>query len=42
VEARRPVSEIADRLNHTPRRCLGYRTPREVFQEHLAAPIGPP
>ena len=25
-----------------PRRCLGYRTPREVFQEHLAAPTGPP
>ena len=25
-----------------PRRCLGYRTPREVFQEHLAAQTGPP
>ena len=25
-----------------PRRCLGYRTPREVFREHLAAPTGPP
>ena len=32
----------ADRLNGTPRRCLGYRTPREAFQEHLAALPGPP
>jgi IS30 family transposase len=30
------------RLNDTPRRCLGYCTPREVFREHLAAPTGPP
>ncbi len=37
-----PLRRLADRLNHTPRRCLGYRTPREVFQEHLAAPDGPP
>ena len=38
----RPLRRLADRLNDTPRRCLGYRTPREVFQEHLAAPTGPP
>jgi IS30 family transposase len=37
-----PLRRLADRLNHTPRRCLGYRTPREVFQEHLAAATGPP
>jgi IS30 family transposase len=37
-----PLGRLADRLNGTPRRCLGYRTPREVFQEHLAAPTGPP
>jgi hypothetical protein len=24
-------------LNATPRRCLGYRTPQEAFQEQLAA-----
>ena len=24
------------------RRYLGYRTPREAFQQHLAAPAGPP
>ena len=36
------LRRLADRLNDTPRRCLGYRTPREVFQEHLAAPDGPP
>lgn len=22
-------------MNNTPRKCLGYRTPREVFEEHL-------
>jgi IS30 family transposase len=26
---------LAERLNDTPRRCLGYRTPGEVFREHL-------
>ncbi len=24
-------------LNATPRRCLGYRTPKEAFQDQLAA-----
>jgi transposase, IS30 family len=36
------LRRLADRLNGTPRRCLGYRTPREVFEAHLAAPTGPP
>ena len=36
------LRRLADRLNDTPRRCLGYRTPREVFERHLAAPTGPP
>ena len=36
------LQRIADRLDDTPRRCLGYRTPREVFQGHSAAPTGPP
>jgi IS30 family transposase len=36
------LRRLADRLNDTPRRCLGYRTPREVFRQHLAAPAGPP
>src|SRR5215203_5264091 len=36
------LRRLADRLNDTPRRCLGYRTPREVFEQHLAAPAGPP
>ena len=40
--ARAHLRRLADRLNDTLRRCLGYRTPREVFQEHLAAPAGPP
>jgi IS30 family transposase len=37
-----PLRRLADRLNDTPRRCLGYRTPREAFQEHLAALPSPP
>ena len=40
--ARARLRRLADRLNDTPRRCLGYRTPREVFEAHLAAPIGSP
>ena len=40
--ARARLRRLADRLNDTPRRCLGYRTPREVFEQHLAAPPGPP
>ena len=28
---------IMDRLNNRPRKCLGYRTPKEVFEEFLAA-----
>ena len=40
--ARPHLRRLADRLNDTPRRCLGYRTPREVFEQHLAAPTGPP
>jgi len=40
--ARARLRPLADRLNDTPRRCLGYRTPREVFDQHLAAPTGPP
>ena len=36
------LQRTADRLNDTPRRCLSYRTPREVFQGHLVAPTGPP
>jgi transposase, IS30 family len=40
--ARARLRRLADRLNDTPRRCLGYRTPREAFRQHLAAPAGPP
>lgn len=29
------LGELADRLNDTPRRCLGYRTPREVFNAQM-------
>jgi len=29
------MKEICDRLNNTPRKCLGWRTPAEVFREKL-------
>ena len=32
------LRRLSDWLNDTPRRCLGYRTPREVLEEHLAGP----
>ena len=31
------LAAIMGRLNTTPRRCLGYRTPKEAFQDQLAA-----
>lgn len=32
------IADICDIMNDTPRKCLGWKTPREVFQEHLAGP----
>ena len=26
---------ISDRLNNTPRKCLGWKTPAEVFREKM-------
>ena len=31
------LAAIAHRLNNTPRRCLSYQTPAEVFEANLAA-----
>lgn len=31
----RSMISICERLNATPRKCLGYRTPAEVFRTHL-------
>ena len=31
------LAGIMGTLNTTPRRCLGYRTPKEAFQDQLAA-----
>ena len=31
------LQRVATMLNATPRRCLGYRTPNEAFQDQLAA-----
>lgn len=33
------VNEAVYRLNHRPRKCLGYRTPHEVFHEWEVQPI---
>ncbi|HDY96203.1 MAG TPA: IS30 family transposase, partial [Sulfitobacter litoralis] len=29
------MKSICDRLNGTPRKCLGWRTPTEAFREEL-------
>ena len=31
------IKEISDRLNNTPRSCLGCMTPSEVFRENMLA-----
>lgn len=31
------IRELCERLNTTPRKCLGYLTPKEVFSRHLLA-----
>jgi len=33
----RSLAAICQRLNTTPRKCLGYRTPAEVFRERVLA-----
>ena len=33
----RSLRSICQRLNSTPRKCLGYRTPAEVFESNLVA-----
>ena len=33
------IVDICDIMNDTPRKCLGWKTPKEVFQEHLTEPI---
>jgi IS30 family transposase len=33
----RDLTEICNRLNSTPRKCLGYKTPAEVFRQKLLA-----
>ena len=29
------IKEISDRLNNTLRKCLGWKTPAEVFREKM-------
>ena len=33
------VNEALYRLNHRPRKCLGYRTPHEVFFDLQVHPL---
>lgn len=34
------IKVISDRLNNTPRKCLGWKTPAEVFRENMLKEIG--
>lgn len=36
--AKERIAAIVDQLNRTPRKCLGYRTPYEVFKGQLRLP----
>ena len=29
------LQRLADKLNHRPRKCLGFKTPNEVLLEHI-------
>jgi IS30 family transposase len=31
------IRSLCDRLNDTPRKCLGFQTPKEMFSQHLLA-----
>jgi IS30 family transposase len=33
------LTKAVDRLNNRPRKCLGYRTPQEVFDEALSGAL---
>jgi IS30 family transposase len=33
--ANRAMRSISERLNATPRKCLGFRTPAEAFRDEL-------
>ena len=31
------IRSLCNRLNDTPRKCLGFQTPKEIFSRHLLA-----
>jgi IS30 family transposase len=35
------IRAVTDRMNATPRKCLGWRTPGEVFAENMMEIAGP-
>lgn len=34
------IKVISDRLNNTPRKCLGWKTPAEAFRENMLKEVG--
>lgn len=34
------IKEISNRLNNTPRKCLGWKTPAKAFRENMLAEMG--
>ena len=36
------IRAVADQMNATPRRCLGWRTPAEAFAEKMMEIEAPP
>lgn len=35
------ISDIIEKMNNTPRKCLGWRTPKEVFSQERSIPLLP-
>ena len=36
------LKQLCDQLNNTPRKCLGWKPPAEVFRERMLAEMGRP
>ena len=40
MEEQKELSDIIWEINNRPRKCLGFRTPQEAFQNELGVAIG--
>ncbi|MBT8153675.1 hypothetical protein KMP13_07155 [Epibacterium ulvae] len=40
AQAEQTLKQICDRPDNTPRKCLGWKTPAEVFREKMMEEMG--